>query len=196
MITDYRKCPSVQKAGWGGNRKRFSEPFSRRTDRGAHPCAPRKRTRCGFFWVAFRTQNKIPQAFAWGSLFWMRKAGLEPARPWSHKNLNLACLPIPTLPRTNANIPKIKLIVNHIFQIFLNIFYPFGRRMNTGFHKIHMFYFFTMFIRNFILHSYHLQNFFSTDKLYIVYKLVKENFYVVIFFTCHHPHLGFGRTLL
>ena len=43
----------------------------------------------------------------------MRKAGLEPARPCSHKNLNLACLPIPTLPRTNDNIPKIKQLVNH-----------------------------------------------------------------------------------
>ena len=78
----------------------------------AHPQLP----------VAFRTQNKNPQAFAWGSLFWMRKAGLEPARPWSHKNLNLACLPIPTLPRTNGNIPKIKLIVNHIFQLFSKYF--------------------------------------------------------------------------
>ena len=29
----------------------------------------------------------------------MREMGLEPTRPYSHKNLNLARLPIPTLPR-------------------------------------------------------------------------------------------------
>ena len=50
----------------------------------------------------------------------MRKAGLEPARPNSHKNLNLACLPIPTLPRTVDNLSEIHLLVNKIFIIFFS----------------------------------------------------------------------------
>ena len=60
--------------------------------------------------------KKIPRESLGG--FFMRKAGLEPARPNSHKNLNLACLPIPTLPRTKDNLSDMELLVNNIFLFF------------------------------------------------------------------------------
>ncbi len=50
----------------------------------------------------------------------MRKAGLEPARPNSHKNLNLACLPIPTLPRTKDNLSELYLLVNKYFHFIFS----------------------------------------------------------------------------
>ena len=53
-----------------------------------------------------------------GDSFCVRKAGLEPARPCSHKNLNLACLPIPTLPRTVDNLSELHLLVNNFFIFF------------------------------------------------------------------------------
>ena len=43
------------------------------------------------------------------SLFQMREMGLEPTRPCSHKNLNLARLPIPTLPRMSVQLRRKRL---------------------------------------------------------------------------------------
>ena len=69
----------------------------------------------------FKIQNKkIPRTSKRGTrYFFLRKMGLEPTRHECHKILSLARLPVPTLPRTNGIIAKVKKIVNTKLQNIL-----------------------------------------------------------------------------